>query len=309
MRQRFFHDVESLFPDGNFSRTEVNVALLQMASAWYMVTVSADDAAEGNCQGFPWCMSDVLLMLVKKRDAKCSELKGYQMARVLLRGINEMITRSVPWCMSSCHCTQRGAQMGCQRGPDENIRDERARDLSHMPVFAVQELRWFLQGNATTVSRGLAQGSGKACTFVWLATQNCCCLCVGIPEIPCECASTWLTLPKLSASTFTSTHGLSGCTAALQPTVGVVLVQSAAFLRLLKVGNGAARLEETLRCLSGAQAVRIRCNSSTSGGRQYAFVSARGRDWQLWFLEELLLQPWFEDAVVSGELERWRQQR
>lgn len=79
-------------------------------------------------------------------------------------------------------------------------------------------------------------------------------------------------------------------------------MKDAAFLRLLR--ESAGHVEEMLRRWSGAQAVRIRCRASRSGSHHYALVSARGRDWQLWFLEELLLQPWFEQAVVRGSIER-----
>lgn len=79
-------------------------------------------------------------------------------------------------------------------------------------------------------------------------------------------------------------------------------VKDAGFLHLLREGVGC--VEELLRRWSGAQAVRIRYRASRSGSHHYALVSARGRDWQLWFLEELLLQPWFEQAVVRGSVER-----
>ncbi|KAH6941071.1 hypothetical protein HPB50_013214 [Hyalomma asiaticum] len=93
MRQRFFRDVESALPHGAFSGAEVNVVLLQMASAWYMVTANTDDVAESNSQGFPWCVSDVLLMILKNKDAKCLREEGYPMARVLLQEVNEVIAR------------------------------------------------------------------------------------------------------------------------------------------------------------------------------------------------------------------------
>uniref|UniRef100_A0A224Z809 RNA-dependent RNA polymerase n=1 Tax=Rhipicephalus zambeziensis TaxID=60191 RepID=A0A224Z809_9ACAR len=337
MRQRFFCDIESLFPDGNFSRTEVNVALLQMASAWYMVTVNADDAAEVNCQGFPWCMSDVLLMLVKNRDVKCSELKGYQMARVLLRGINEMITKSVPgacpvaialnvvliWAAKEDLMKTSGSNgPGICRTCLSSLFKSFAGSCKAMPLLSAEGWHRDLERHARLFGWPPRTAAAYVLAFLrYLANapvlgslcQNCQHLRSQAHMVSVAALrrySQMLVCGSPCHLNLTLSHDCHASVDVLEEHGPIrVLVQSAAFLRLLKVGSGAARLEETLRCLSGAQAVRIRCNSSTSGGRQYAFVSARGRDWQLWFLEELLLQPWFEDAVVSGELERWRQQR
>ncbi|KAL1415112.1 hypothetical protein MTO96_006903 [Rhipicephalus appendiculatus] len=52
---------------------------------------------------------------------------------------------------------------------------------------------------------------------------------------------------------------------------------------------------------SGVKEVRIRRGADRSSGH-YIVVSSIGRDWQCWFLEELLLQPWFARAILTRSL-------
>ncbi|EEC12987.1 RNA-dependent RNA polymerase, putative [Ixodes scapularis] len=54
---------------------------------------------------------------------------------------------------------------------------------------------------------------------------------------------------------------------------------------------------------SGVLEVSIRKQVNVSGRYLHILVSAVGRDWQLWYLEELLLQPWIGEAVEKGDLE------
>ncbi|XP_049275098.1 uncharacterized protein LOC119404959 isoform X2 [Rhipicephalus sanguineus] len=337
MRQRFFRDVESLFPDSDLSGTEVKMAVLQMASAWYMVTFNADDALEVNCQGFPWCMSDVLLTLIKNSDAKCSEVQGYQMARVLLRGMNEMMARSVSsaspvtaaldvvlrWAAKENLLKTSGSNgPGICRACLSSLFKSFACSCKAVPLLSAEDWHRDLERHARLFGWPPRTAAAYVLAFLrYLANapalgslcEQCQHLCSQAHLITVAALRRYSQLLVCGSPchlNLTSSHDCHESVDVLEEHGPIrVLVQSAAFLRLLKVGNGAARLQETLRCLSGAHAVRIRCNSSTSGGRQYAFVSARGRHWQLWFLEELLLQPGFEDAVVSGELERWRQRR
>ncbi|KAH8018328.1 hypothetical protein HPB51_002776 [Rhipicephalus microplus] len=52
---------------------------------------------------------------------------------------------------------------------------------------------------------------------------------------------------------------------------------------------------------SGVKEVRIRRGADRCTGH-YIVVSSIGRDWQRWFLEELLLQPWLARAILTRSL-------
>lgn len=337
MRQRFFRDVESALPQGAFSGAKINVVLLQMASAWYMVTTNTDDVAESNCQGFPWCVSDVLLMLLKNKDAKCSQDEGYPMARVLLQEMNEVITRCIlnarpaaaaldvvlRWAAKEDLLKKSGPNGPgiCHRCLSSLFNSFANSCKAKLPLSA-EGKRCDLERHARLFGWPPRTAAAYVLAFLrYLAnapvTGLLCHYCQHIRSqahmvtvAALRCYSQLLVCGSPCHLNLTSGHDCHESVEVLEEHGPVrVQVKSAAFLRLLQVGNDVARLQGTLRCLSGCQMVRIRFSAGISGGRQYAFVSARGRYWQLWFLEELLLQPWFEDAVVSGELERWRQLR
>uniref|UniRef100_A0A1E1X720 RNA-dependent RNA polymerase n=1 Tax=Amblyomma aureolatum TaxID=187763 RepID=A0A1E1X720_9ACAR len=78
-----------------------------------------------------------------------------------------------------------------------------------------------------------------------------------------------------------------------------IQVQHPEFMKLLR--HSPEEVEELLRDWSGVQEVHIR--GDTSHGGHYLLVSAVGRDWQRWFLQELVLQPWLGEAVEKKDME------
>ncbi|XP_075528530.1 uncharacterized protein LOC142560369 [Dermacentor variabilis] len=332
VRQRFFRDVESAVPDSALSGAEMTVVLLQMASAWYMVTRNTGNNEEANCLGFPWCISDVLLMLL---NANCSKGLSYQMAGILLREMNEMVTKCMPGtrpATAALEVVLRWAakedllKMSGSNGPGIchrclcSLFKSFASFCMAVPPLSPEHRHKDLECHANLFGWPPRTAAAYVLAFLrYLASapviSSFCRHCLQLHSqahmvtvAALRCYSQLLVCGSPCHLNLSSGHDCHKAVQVLEEYGPIrVQVQSAAFLRLLNVGSGAVRLQQTLQCLSGAQAVRIRCSSTLSGGRQYAFVSARGRDWQLWFLEELLLQPWFEDAVVSGELERsWR---
>ncbi|KAK8770199.1 hypothetical protein V5799_013336 [Amblyomma americanum] len=68
--------------------------------------------------------------------------------------------------------------------------------------------------------------------------------------------------------------------------------------------HGQDEVVSLLAVWSGVHEVRIRRGADRGGGR-HIVVSSVGRDWQCWFLEELLLQPWLATAVEKRSLEQF----
>lgn len=68
--------------------------------------------------------------------------------------------------------------------------------------------------------------------------------------------------------------------------------------------HGHDEVASLLAVWSGVHEVRIRRGMDRAGGR-YIVVSSVGRDWQRWFLEELLLQPWLATAIEKRSLEQF----
>ncbi|XP_077499516.1 uncharacterized protein LOC144110477 [Amblyomma americanum] len=334
MRQRFFRDVEFAARDTSLSGMSAQETLLQMGSAWYMVTRSTATAtSEANCQGFPWCISDVLLVLLRSKRTHRTQTLEPQACDLLLQELNDAITKGfvdvpaptialntlIKWvakeglltkrgsegpgicdeCLSSLFMSFAGSGATTEQSPrkrDRRHRAEEGRDalFGHLPRNAAAYVMAFLRhlAHASGLSP-LCRQCRQPCSqthSLTLAALRCYSQLVvcGSPchlglSFGCDCQQVDRGLEE---------HGPIR-----------VQVRNAALLRLLK-GGGCVRVEETLRRWSGVQDVRIRLRTSRSGGRHCALVSARGRDWQLWFLEELLLQPWFEQAVVRGASER-----
>lgn len=70
------------------------------------------------------------------------------------------------------------------------------------------------------------------------------------------------------------------------------------FVALLQ--HSPEEVERLLCDWTGLQEVHIR--GDVGPRSHYLMVSAVGRDWQRWFLEELVLQPWLEEAVLKGDV-------
>ncbi|KAL1418121.1 hypothetical protein MTO96_026139 [Rhipicephalus appendiculatus] len=54
---------------------------------------------------------------------------------------------------------------------------------------------------------------------------------------------------------------------------------------------------------TGVQDIQIQLQNDFN--TTYIVVTATGRDWQVWFLEELLLQRWLPQAIDCGDLARF----
>lgn len=75
-------------------------------------------------------------------------------------------------------------------------------------------------------------------------------------------------------------------------------VEHKEFIALLQ--HSPEEVEQLLCDWTGLQEVHIRGDATPRS--RYLMVSAVGRDWQRWFLEELVLQPWLADAVLQKDL-------
>lgn len=61
-------------------------------------------------------------------------------------------------------------------------------------------------------------------------------------------------------------------------------------------------VKELLCRWSGVEEVNIRWHSYRSKRHHYLVVSAIGRQWQLCCFDELMLQPWLQNAIVNRRL-------
>lgn len=55
---------------------------------------------------------------------------------------------------------------------------------------------------------------------------------------------------------------------------------------------------------TGVQDVHIQWQDEING-KEFITVTSTGRDWQIWFLEELLLQKWLPQAIECGSLDKF----
>lgn len=70
-----------------------------------------------------------------------------------------------------------------------------------------------------------------------------------------------------------------------------------------KVTENLQEVKQLLIQWTGVDDLHISGHEETN--QRYIVVTSTGRDWQRWFLEELLLQPWFPAAIEKGSLEEF----
>ncbi|CAN7999514.1 unnamed protein product [Ixodes hexagonus] len=332
-REQFFTDVDAACKSLNVSAEAAKLTVpLQMASAWYMVTYTGV-WREANCYSFPWSISDVLLLVM--REVTTSEPKAAQTPRnVLITKLNAMLgeelsgkpseelafeaitkwatkeeliketTVAGPGTCNSCMATlfrsfvsHSSPLVPEQREP---LGGANTQHTSYDPFFDGQ-----LATAGGYVVGFLRYVSSAAVEFP--ACSRC--------RLPASQTHTMTmaalrTYSMLALSRDPCHVGLPCDPDVHEPMQDVYegnpirVKVSSSFRDVLEVDMD--RVIGVLINWSGVQAVNIRCT-----GRQmrnaYMIVSVVGRDWQRWFLEEILLQPWLEEAVISNDLDRFLQ--
>lgn len=94
MRQRLLDDAEALYKsEGVDTDAEKVKLLLQLASAWYMVTYNSV-WQEANSHSFPWSISDVLLLVVKATSVLGAKHHPVQQ-NILIAKLDATLTREL----------------------------------------------------------------------------------------------------------------------------------------------------------------------------------------------------------------------
>ncbi|KAL1478095.1 hypothetical protein MTO96_035234 [Rhipicephalus appendiculatus] len=70
----------------------------------------------------------------------------------------------------------------------------------------------------------------------------------------------------------------------------------------LMLRNELDAVRQLLMRWTGVQDVQIQLQDSADN---YIVVTSTGRDWQVWFLEELLLQSWLPQAIHCGDIHKF----
>ncbi|XP_037288524.2 uncharacterized protein LOC119181398 [Rhipicephalus microplus] len=328
-RQCFFDIVEAAYEDKAVTTDDQRqTVLLQVASAWYMVTYSSEAPNESRCCSFPWAVADALLSLVKALygDTEVPQIPP----NFLLSKLNAAFAKE------STQASAKGLALEVITKwavKDELMKDSKAKHSSicksclskifEDSVKATMQQQELGSGDLEKEEEN-AQCSGSLLTggelvlgfLRYMSSAR-----VQFP--PCRECKWSLSMTRTITMAAVRTYSLLAitrdlchlgmpCEPELHEPVQIVQegnpvriqVKHPELMDLLR--HSPEEVEELLRGWSGVQEVHIRGDMSHSG--HYLLVSAVGRDWQRWFLEELVLQPWLGDAVVKKDIESFLEQ-
>ncbi|CAN8001929.1 unnamed protein product, partial [Ixodes hexagonus] len=331
-REQFFKDVDAACKRLDIPTEAARLTiLLQMASAWYMVTY-AGVWQEANCYSFPWSVPDVLLLVMKQVNT--SELKPVQPPRnLLIARLNGVLAKELSsksaeelafetvtkWaikeelmrdtsagggpgicncCLSTLFKSFVSQKFSAAAADDEELRKKT--DVRHTSC------EQFFEGH-------LATAGGYVAGFLRYVSST----AVQFP--PCGLCN--LSAAQTHAVTMAALRAYSMLALSRDPChVGlpcdselhepmqdvyegnpIRLKVSPTFQNRLKADTDT--VVDLLISWSGVQVVNIR-NMRRSRNYHYIIVSVIGRDWQRWFLEDLLLHPSLEDAIFSKDIKR-----
>ncbi|KAH7934916.1 hypothetical protein HPB52_001988 [Rhipicephalus sanguineus] len=314
MQKQFVVDVEAVSQRGHSQPTQQT--LLEMASAWYMVTCS-DEQFKEHSLGLPWCIADSLLLLLK--DRSCAQSTGKTVPRNLLSAkINQH---------SSGRSSQDAAfDLLCAWARKEDLLCDTVTKASQvcMSCFKRAFQQYLSSSHSSTgaLSCVKSQGDAGSCgqtagDFVSGFIRYLTMALTGLPVCN-ECCSPSGQVHKLTLAALyrysrlvmsrdVCCFGLP-CDPDLHDSADEVLesdpirinVQTARFVEMLREQEGLVK--ELLCRWTGVEEVNIRLHSYRSRKYHYIIVSAVGRQWQLCCFDELVAQPWLEDAIVNRRL-------
>ncbi|CAN8010599.1 unnamed protein product [Ixodes pacificus] len=328
-REQFFRDVDAACQSLKVP-TEAGklTVLLQVASAWYMVTY-AGVWQETNCYSFPWSVSDVLFLVMKQVNA--SELKSAPAPRnPLITKLNGVLAREqsgksveelafetvTKWATKEelMKDTTVGGPGICNRCLTTLFNNFVSQSSSSGPADRELPNKTDVQHTSCDEFFGgqLATAGGYVVGFLRYVSSTSvefppCGLCrLSASHTHSVIMAALRTYNMLALSRDPCHVGLP-CDADLHEPMQDVyegnpirLKVSPSFRSRLAVDMDG--VVDLLISWSGVQMVNIR-STRRSKNYGYIIVSVVGRDWQRWFLEDLLLRPSFEKAVLSKDLE------
>ncbi|XP_077542923.1 uncharacterized protein LOC144155400 [Haemaphysalis longicornis] len=310
-RERFFKAVDAVcHVDNAVSEEQKMQVLLMMTSACFMVTYSN---AKKTCSSFPWSFADVILLIMAKGSV-CQNQPEFKSKNLLTARLDDQLSvdtqgkdpRTIAfgvvlkWATKEDLLQDTGARcpricIDClEKLFAESAHEEEARceQSSARPLTAGRFVTSFLR---YVSSSSVVFPACKACS--WSSQTHALTLAAlrtySLLSIFCDLCHLGLPCdPNLHEPVQEIREGSSVR----------VKVDNPGFLNMLR--QGPEEVTSLLSSWSGVQEVRIRRGASRTGGH-YIVVSSVGRDWQRWFLEELLLQPWFAKAVERRNLEQF----
>uniref|UniRef100_A0A1E1XN54 RNA-dependent RNA polymerase n=1 Tax=Amblyomma sculptum TaxID=1581419 RepID=A0A1E1XN54_AMBSC len=315
MQKCFHRDVEAVCSRDPSQRTEKTQ--LEMASAWYMVTCTTPNSEEHRL-GLPWCITDALLLLLRERSNAASTPMPSP-RNLLVAKINNSVRSSD---------SPSGAALNMLRAwaRKENLLQDAVGQVRQIcsSCFS-QAFQQFLSSRQSEPVMSAAQNASPYCggdshvptagDLVCGFLRYVCSAPTGLP-LCAECSSTQLHKLTLAAlycySRLVITKDVCcfdlPCDPDLHDSLQEVQesdpirinVQNSPFLDMVR--NQTDTVKELLCRWSGVEEVNIRWHSYRSKRHHYIVVSAVGRQWQLCCFDELMLQPWLQNAIVNRRL-------
>ncbi|XP_029824565.2 probable RNA-dependent RNA polymerase SHL2 [Ixodes scapularis] len=329
-QERFYRDVSAACycrngHSGGVAVDVGNTVALRMASAWYMVTFSGA-RLDKNCQSFPWAIADVLVLVLKERSASGADEKIVP-RNLLITKLNRVIAGEGregelalnvirKWATKE-ELTKRTATRGpgiCEPCLVALFESFISRAL--YPATPVDEESpgsaalqhtaqdWFFGGQLPTVG-GYVVGFLRYLSSAMVRFPECDVCNLSASHTHTATMAALRTYSMLALSRDPCHLGLP-CVQSHEPLQEIlegnpvrIQVTRQGFMEMLRYS--VEDVQKLLASWSGVQEVHIRGNSNRDGS-YYILVSAIGRDWQRWYLEEVLLQPWLAEAVERQDL-------
>ncbi|KAH9366605.1 hypothetical protein HPB48_010276 [Haemaphysalis longicornis] len=283
MQDQFLADVDAA------SRGDTKRTLLEMASAWYM---------EENSLGLPWCIPEVLLLLLRERSG------SYPLERPLARSL---LVKKIDEHCDNCSPQDAAFDLLCKWARNEELLGTGVRREPQVCESFIKRAFQQYMSNERILSAG-----GYVSGFLrYLST---------VPTVLPVCTGCSSTSQHVHVLTLAALHCYSRmvisrdvCCFGLQCDTdhnGAQEIQESEPIRintqtgrfLDMVQRRPDTVQELLCRWTGVQQVNIRVNSYRSDKHHYILISAVGRLWQLCCFEELVTQSWLQDAVVRGSL-------
>lgn len=298
---------------------------LRIASAWYMVTYSGA-CPDKDCQSFPWVIADVLVLVLKEASASKAFQNGLP-RNLLIVKLNDVVAGKGREVELALNVVKKWAAMEeltkqkTTRGPGicepclaELFENFVSHSLCPAEVADREDLRkadfqhtaqdWFFGGELPTVG-GYVVGFLRYLSGATVRFPECDVCNLSASHTHTTTMAALRTYSMLALSRDPCLLGLP-CIQSHEPQQETlegnpvrIQVTSEGFKEMLRYSVD--DVKNLFVSWSGVQEVHIRGNSCRDGS-YHILVSAIGRDWQRWYLEEVLLQPWLAEAVQRKDI-------
>lgn len=306
-RERFFKEVDYACRMENArSQVDKKKILLRMASACFMVTYCN---TRKTYSSFPWSFSDVILLVMQESSSR----HEHTSKNLLISRLDDQLAAAA----SQFSAKRVALEVVLKWAEKEDLLLQTAAvNCARICRRCLEELfDKSTLAEATDAEKGPEKQAPSAGRYVTSFLRYVSCSSIVFPDCDaCSRSSQTHTLTMAALRTYSMLSILCDlchlglpCDASLHEPVQEIKEGSSV---RIKVSNPALRdmllhgqdeVAGLLSSWSGVQEVHIR-RGVDRGGSHYIVVSSVGRDWQRWFLEELLLQPWLAHAILKRSL-------